>query len=118
MTHWHYAQLELVPDDLMIAPTISPPVDTRAEARAEIQGLLDRLMIRVPAVAKLAKKWREDNVKDDWLFWEVFNWTIIECEGSCRESAQRLLEEHADSLRAAGLRWVQVPALPENWPNA
>lgn len=115
--HWHYAQLQIIPEDCTIHPVISPPVDDREQARAEIQGLLDRMMVQSPQLAKVAKKWRDDQVKDDWVYWGAFNWTIVECSGSCRDTVQALLEDWATELRAAGLRSVQVPDLPQDWPS-
>ncbi len=116
--HWHYAQLELVPEDLMARSQLSLPVSTRKGAHRQVEGLLDRFGKQVPRAKQLAETWRR-GAKDDWVAYGLFQWTIYECTGTtCRDSAQGFLEDWAETTRDAGLSWVQTPKLPDNWPEA
>jgi hypothetical protein len=115
--HWHYAMLELVPEDALVRPMISPESEglTREQAHREIQGLLDRLGSQDPGFRELAATWRR-GAKDDWVYRGPFSFTIFECAGStCAETFQTFLDDYAATMRQAG---VQVAVAQISRPAA
>jgi hypothetical protein len=99
-------QIELVPDDLAIRPMLGPAVDTRAEALAAVQQLLDQAG---PALAVTTAAWR-DGAKDDTVYAGPFIWTIIEHDaGPAAQMAAALAwaDDFAATIRTTGID-VQV----------
>ena len=113
--HWHYAQLELVPEDLQLRSQISPPV-TRRDARGEAQDILTAAATQSGSadMQRVVDVWRR-GPKDDFVFLGPFMWALFDCDGDCRASAQAFLDDMAQQQRAAGID-AQVVALPDDWP--
>lgn len=106
MSHWHYAMLELIADDLLIRPTINPDVDlSRADAHSEV----GRLLARIPGASPLVQAWAR-GAKDDTVFMGPFTFTIFECD-DCSVSVASFLDGHVATLRAAGVQ-VQIAQPP------
>lgn len=99
---WNHMQVEVVPDDYLIRPTIGPGHLTRDQAHAEIQSILDR----DSQLKALAEMWRA-GAKDDTVHGGPFIWTIYEHADDPREAARVWLEDFAATMRAAGMD-VQV----------
>lgn len=102
-------QAEILPEDMLVRPMIGPGGLTRAQAHAEVQGLLDRL----PALADTAAIWRR-GAKDDTVYRGVLTWAIYEYPDGedPRRAAIVWLEDYAQIMRGAGVD-VQVAQLPD-----
>lgn len=104
---WTYMQVELIPDDLLIRPMIGEEPDlTYEQARAQIQGLLDR----APQLAEPAAAWRA-GPRDDTVYLGPLVWTIIEYEDDPTPAVMAWLDDYAATIRAAGVD-VQVAGWP------
>ena len=99
---WNHMQVEMLPDDFLIRPTMGPGQLTRAQAVAEIQSVLDGDS-RLAAAAAL---WRA-GAKDDTVHLGPFIWTVYEHDGDPADAARAWLEDFAQTMRAAGVD-VQV----------
>ena len=117
VAHWHYAQLELQEQSGMIQPFLSPPAGDHDAAHAEIQGLLDRMAreLNHPDFAKLGRIWKR-GAEDDTVIWGSYIWTLYDCAGDCRASAEALLQEWAELIGRNGVQ-VYIPPLPPGWPE-
>lgn len=121
-THWHTIMLEQITQQ-GIHPMVSPSIDTRAEAHAEIQTNLDRLAAEHSEAAGVADQWRENTTpspgQDEPLInWEIFGWTLLECDqATCRDSVQKLLDTIAAKVTQYTGQPLHVPQLPEDWPD-
>jgi hypothetical protein len=91
-------QAEIAAADALIKPFIGAGAMTRGEARRQVQALLDR----VPAVADLAQRWRdneaEDAVRSGPIVWCVYEYGP---DDTALAAAVRWLEDFAASVPSA-----------------
>jgi hypothetical protein len=110
---WNFMQVELVPADMAIKPTIGRGGLTRDQAFTEVQSQLDEAAIMAPALRSIADTWRR-GAADDTVYAGSLIWTIYEHpeDEDPRRAALVWLEDFAAKMRSAGLTNVQVAKLP------
>ncbi|ABW10903.1 hypothetical protein Franean1_4367 [Parafrankia sp. EAN1pec] len=93
-------QVEIATEDHLLRPMYGLGGLTRAQARAEVQSILDEL----PTLAPIAEVRRRDHAKDDTAFCNQRMWTVYTYAGTDPLPAARAwLEDLAQALHRAAL---------------